>query len=367
VKILFLTLYPSFASSSRFRIVQYLGRLEADGFEVQIIPAVSESTYRSCAGTGNVLAAMRYYAEEFLTRLATLLRKSDHDIVVLQKGILSFWSRGMERFLTKFKDRLVFDLDDAIHLRAPNNLPRFLRFLEADRQPLRIMEISRSVIVANEELAVVPRSLSKSVHVIPTAVDTDYFSHRPAASGNPSPLRLLWMGNRSSNSCVNEMSYIMRILKDRGVKTYLTVLSDSKDFIRFEDFEGGPLRHVPWSYGTEKAELASAHVGVMPAADNPWNRAKSGFKTMLYMGCGLPSVSAPVGSITRVVRHGENGFFAGSQEEWVDILSRLSMDAELRGNVGRKARETVERDYSVAALYPSFKRALLSVTELCHA
>jgi glycosyltransferase involved in cell wall biosynthesis len=48
-----------------------------------------------------------------------------------------------------------------------------------------------------------------------------------------------------------------------------------------------------------------------------------------------------------LIADGENGFLAGSTEEWVRALDRLLADPALASGVGAEGRRTVLRDYSL--------------------
>lgn len=55
---------------------------------------------------------------------------------------------------------------------------------------------------------------------------------------------------------------------------------------------------------------------------------------------------------TQLIIDGHNGFTAGAEDEWVDNLTRLIEDRTLRVELGRNARETIERYYSVSFALP---------------
>ena len=80
-----------------------------------------------------------------------------------------------------------------------------------------------------------------------------------------------------------------------------------------------------------------------------WSRGKCGLKGLQYMALGIPTVMSPVGVNTKIMNDGDNGLLAGSPEEWLEKLSILVESGELRARLGRAARETVEREYSVEA------------------
>ncbi|KKT72855.1 MAG: Glycosyltransferase [Microgenomates group bacterium GW2011_GWA2_44_7] len=103
----------------------------------------------------------------------------------------------------------------------------------------------------------------------------------------------------------------------------------------------------PWSMEEEIEDLKTFDIGIMPMPDNEWTRGKCGFKAILYMNMGIPCVCSPVGVNREIITDGVNGFLAGTDEEWIEKLSLLIENAELRKKLGMAGRKTVEEKYSV--------------------
>jgi len=87
----------------------------------------------------------------------------------------------------------------------------------------------------------------------------------------------------------------------------------------------------------------------MPLPDNEWTKGKCGLKGLTYMACEIPSVFSPVGVNNEIIENGINGFLAGSNDEWVEVLSKLIESPELRERAGKAGRKTVVEKYSVEA------------------
>ena len=68
------------------------------------------------------------------------------------------------------------------------------------------------------------------------------------------------------------------------------------------------------------------------------------------MALGLPTVASPVGMNAEVIRHGDSGFLASGEREWVDELDRLLSDPDLAGRVGAAGRRRVEERYSLTVV-----------------
>jgi len=84
-----------------------------------------------------------------------------------------------------------------------------------------------------------------------------------------------------------------------------------------------------------------------PLQKKPWYEGKSARRVSLGMAMGIPVIASPVGEQKYVIRHGFNGFFARSEEEWYKYLKLLIEDDRLRKEVGSKGRETAEKELSL--------------------
>jgi glycosyltransferase involved in cell wall biosynthesis len=102
-----------------------------------------------------------------------------------------------------------------------------------------------------------------------------------------------------------------------------------------------------WSAATEVEDLRRFDIGVMPLPDDDWSRGKCGLKGLQYMALAIPAVMSPVGVNEKIIRDGENGLLASSEDEWVDKLTQLVESEALRRRLGHAGRETVEEAYSV--------------------
>ena len=101
---------------------------------------------------------------------------------------------------------------------------------------------------------------------------------------------------------------------------------------------------VKWKEGHPQAPLSGSGAALLVAIVLG---VHCGLKGLQYMALGLPTVMSPVGVNTEIIQHGSNGFLARTEDEWVDQLTRLIEDADLRARIGTQARRTVEERYSV--------------------
>ena len=87
----------------------------------------------------------------------------------------------------------------------------------------------------------------------------------------------------------------------------------------------------------------------MPLPDDEWAKGKCGLKGLQYMALEIPTIMSPVGVNSEIIQHGVNGYLASGDEEYVDAISKLIEDAELRKKIGDAGRKTIVEKYSVEA------------------
>jgi glycosyltransferase involved in cell wall biosynthesis len=100
--------------------------------------------------------------------------------------------------------------------------------------------------------------------------------------------------------------------------------------------------------------------------DDEWALGKCGFKAIQFMACGIPTVASAVGVNRDIIQDGINGFLASTEAEWVEKLTMLLRDAELRRRLGLAGRQTIESGYSLVAHAATLVDALeqaMGVTE----
>ena len=78
------------------------------------------------------------------------------------------------------------------------------------------------------------------------------------------------------------------------------------------------------------------------------------------MGCGLPVVGTPIGVNREIIQHGINGFQATTADEWIEYLSILAENRDLRYVMGEKGREMVESNYCLEITAPKLCQLLKS-------
>jgi glycosyltransferase involved in cell wall biosynthesis len=270
------------------------------------------------------------------------------NVICIQRRLLSplefYWIR-------KKSPKVLFDLDDAIMYRSsssphPHSLSRLLKFRW-------MVKGSDVVTVGNQFLKneVLKVDRAKKVFVIPTSIDTNLYPKKKNVS-HPPEIILGWMGTKGNLKYLKKLEPVFEMICQKFPQVKLKIVSN--DFYHSQL----PMIKKPWRLEDENEDLISFDIGLMPLSDDPWSKGKCGLKIIQYLSVGVPVVCTPVGINSDIVKDGENGFWAASHQEWVDCLSTLIQNPELRYQMGLKGIETVEKEYSLAVTSKKFFQVL---------
>ena len=236
------------------------------------------------------------------------------------------------------------EYDDAIfhrYDRHPNPLVRRLLGGKIDT----VMRRATTVVVGKEYLrdhAI--KAGARRVEMLPTSIDL-------ARYPSPAPARnevftIGWIGSPATTWYLHFVHEVMaEVCAHNRARVVLVGACDP-------GWRDVPYSIHAWSEETEVAEIGGFDVGIMPLEDSPWERGKCGYKLIQYMACGKPVIASPVGVNTRIVEPGINGYLAETKQDWVNALTTLMADADLRQRMGAAGRAKVERDYTIQANAP---------------
>lgn len=341
--ILFLTRYGRLGASSRMRFLLYLPWFKKMGIECTIAPLIDDKQLaeRYRKNRYGLSSLMRSYTR----RLLFLRQKRRFDLVWIEKEALPWFPAWLEHWLLGGVP-YALDFDDAIFHNYDLHSSLVVRRFFSKRID-HLMAGARLVVAGNNYLAQRAREAgAPMVEIVPTLVDLDRYSAKIASNGKVDLPRIVWIG---SPSTARYLELLQKPLEELGRQFTFKLRVIGADAFALQ---GVNVECVPWTEASEAALIRECDIGIMPLLDSPWERGKCGYKLIQYMACGLPVVASPVGVNCEIISNGENGYLAGSDVEWVDVLGTLLSDAVLRHQMGAAGRRRVEADYCIQRVAP---------------
>ena len=113
-----------------------------------------------------------------------------------------------------------------------------------------------------------------------------------------------------------------------------------------------PVKNVVWTEANEIEAIRDFDIGIMPLNDTVWERGKCAYKLLQVMAAGRPVVGSAVGANCSVIRDGVNGFLVDTPNRWIEVLTGLIDDADLRVRMGFEALRTISDEYAIERVLP---------------
>jgi glycosyltransferase involved in cell wall biosynthesis len=312
--------------SARARVRQYIDPLDRLGITVREYPLP----------WGNILPRQRglrplWMALTATARTATLACSWKADVTWISRQLLPAFAP----LQALAKRPMILDVDDAVWLNTGGHRAQALA------------RASDLVVCGNSFLADQFSRWNRNVTIIPTAVNTSWYRPRRPRE-NASALVLGWTGTSGNFPFLYSIEgALVRVLQHCN-RAKLLVVADRPP--QFKHLPESRVEFERWTPRTELAAFAHMSIGLMPLADTAWCNGKCSYKMLCYMAAGLPVVVTAAGMNREVLAMGDVGFSADCEQQWVDALTALLSDADLRQRMGAAGRAVVEERFSLQRL-----------------
>jgi Glycosyl transferases group 1 len=312
--------------SARARVRQYIDPLGKLGIAVREYPLP----------WGNILPPQRglrplWMAATAAARAAALACSWNADVTWLSRQFLPAFAP----LQALAKRPLILDVDDAVWLNTGGHRAQALA---------RACDL---VVCGNSFLADQFSRWNANVTVIPTAVNTSWYRPRRSRQGGAA-LVLGWTGTSGNFPFLYSIEGALMRVFQHCSRAKLLIVADKQP--RFKRLPESRIEFELWTPRTELAAFAHMSIGLMPLADTAWCNGKCSYKMLCYMAAGLPVVVTAAGMNREVLAMGEVGLSAGCEQQWVDALTALLCDADLRQRMGAAGRVVVEERFSLQRL-----------------
>ncbi len=354
MKIIFITREGYNLSGARVRCFNFARQLKELGMETEVFSFAER-------------LGAKYGEEEFQMPFARKLSLNFPAIKYLsaQKGAVFFIQRLNYHTLAPWlvslfrKNRIVFDCDDWNIREDPKCYFNCWPSSKMEFFTRLICGYADACISASHYLYEYFGKFSKSMHYIPTGVDTDIFKPKNNVRGD-SKLWLSWIGTIYHPEMRNNIMFLLECFSVLAAKYPQLFLRLAGTGAYFKDIEAAvnelPCRRQVLLDGWVSpddipAYLEGIDIGTLPLMqETRFNMAKSPTKLFEYMAMAKPTVSSRVGEAARIIREADTGFLAKDKNEFIDKVAALVEDEGLRKRTGEKARACVESQYCLRVL-----------------
>lgn len=256
------------------------------------------------------------------------------------------------------KNKIILDLDDWEMRENPRQYFGFYPSSKAHFFTSWIAKRSIVCIAASHFLKDFLLEFNKNVFYIPSVVDTELF--RPSGK-NPGDDKIVfsWIGTLHRKEYIENIGLALECfaaLRKEYNHIYFDIVGDGIykkyliDIVKI--FDDAHIRLRGWLNPCDvPAYLDNIHIGLMPiASKTKFNLAKSPTKLFEYMAMAKPTVSSNIGESPYIVKEGHNGLLADTKRDFIEKMSQLLNNPQLRQSLGCNARKSIENNYSLEVI-----------------
>ena len=293
---------------------------------------------------GQITRRLATIREDYIVRLAR-----SFDIVYLQKTASWPLVAALRRASSA---RLVYDLNDAVWI------PSRASFAAGGiREILRTVDAVTSDNPYGLEFA---RSFNESLFIVPDPPQVELFDqYRPLVTKSSSLVTLGWIGSPGTLFNLYSIWEPLEALFARHDEITLRLVGVGFNRQLLPRFEKVRVSVLPFYDQIEMVrELLCLDIGLFPLFDVDDSLARGVLKPTLYMSGEACVVARPIGQNRDLIADGQNGVFASTTGQWLDRLSQLVTDTDLRQRIARAGLETVREQFTLRHCYQQLRRAL---------
>ena len=188
------------------------------------------------------------------------------------------------------------------------------------------------------------------IHVVPDAIETDESLCKEYIQGEPSELKIAWVGAAGHWRTLDSIRSLLRSDSRLGRFQLLTISNHAN-------------ADIQWSLNTVWDEILKCDIGIVPVdTDTPQALVKSNNRVTMFKALGLPVICSKLPAYEDVIADGETGFIANTPAEWGSALLAL-VDPAVRKRIGLAGRMTVFNRFGMRQVGLDFCDLLHSIKD----
>jgi glycosyltransferase involved in cell wall biosynthesis len=294
---------------------------------------------------------------ELLLKITTFTRQwyllriaGNYDIIIAVKYLKS---PLLSKIKAKSKALLVYDFDDAVWLDS----------FAGEEEFSKRVSIADFTTSGNFYLASRASKYNEYSYVLAAPCQVEAFEAYQQKNRKPEKKDELVIGWIGSASTLFSLFNIYDALETIGEKYPFVVLKlvgtdkDKKMVPRFEKIK--TLTVTNYDQEEMIKQVSSFDIGIYPLFLSELSLGRGPLKATIYMAAKVPFVCSGYIENNKFVEEGVTGFLANNKQEWVEKLSLLLENQELREKMGQKGNQYATNHFSIEKCTDKFCTYLL--------
>lgn len=229
-----------------------------------------------------------------------------------------------------------------------------------------IMRDAEYVTCTNEYLKQKIVKFTKSdrdkIYVLPNRIDPKVYKHRVIPNlRNPDYFYIGYQGSWTHyNDLTNDafQRALVRIMKEyRFVKVVtcgMYMPSWAKMMGERYIYLEGSADFYQWAKVIWPKYINSIDMAVAPLANTDFNKSKSEIKYLENAMGHIPVIASSIRQYKEVIKHGETGLLAETEEQWYQMMKFMIYDKDFRLKIGENGYKSVMDNYTIDKIIPKY-------------
>ncbi|WP_409200105.1 glycosyltransferase domain-containing protein [Methanobrevibacter sp. DSM 116169] len=272
------------------------------------------------------------------------------DIIIIQR--ISPYSDIILKKAKKHGIKIIYETDDDL-LDISRDHPSFDYIYPHIKSIKKLMNNVDAITVSTDELS---KRLSEynNINVIRNYFANDILKIKSNNEPSDNTIKIGYFGTFTHFSDLELIKNVILILKHEMKKLNINVEFEVIGGANFEDdswINRIELPYYPMGLKTFYRWLEPKidwDIGIVPLLPSEFNRSKSELKYIEFTALGIPTVSSDTDIYKHAISDGINGFFANTEEEWVEKIEKLILDKKLREKIVSNAQKDISTNYRLS-------------------
>lgn len=297
---------------------------------------------------------------EFAKYIKYAIETGENDVFIFQL-FQTTWGLALMDYIQYLGAAVILDVDDDVFSVNRDNAAA-ASFFGADSKKLSIvknaLENADGLIISTKHLKkrLKPYSYQDRMFVVENAVDFDIYD-KLKNNTHKTYLHIGWQGGSSHNTDMSILNDVVKPVHDKYKNVRFTFSGDPGPELsgHLKGLERVKLDRtwVPVDKFPQRMAKLGFDIQLAPLADNLFNRSKSNLRLIQAGALHTPCVASPVEPYKSFPAK-----FAKTTEDWVEALSELIEDKELRENLGSEAYEYTKSNFCLDKQAAKYHRTL---------
>lgn len=265
-----------------------------------------------------------------------------YDMVIFVKAMDQICQIEARR-IQSYGGKIVFDANvNYYKIWGDYDIPSTKPTPQQQKDAIRMTQLADWVVADSTYLQSIISEFNPNVTWIPDNVNLSIF-HGQRQHLDKTPITLVWSGVAQKAHHLLEIKDALRATNN----IELVLVSNAPPSILAELAEVVPCRYIAYTNKKYAQTLLESDIIISPRRlNNGYVMGHTEYKITLGMALGLPAIASPQQSYKEAINHLGGGFIAEHAKMWVDSLTHLTTQTQVRAEMGAKARQTVREHYS---------------------